>query len=93
MQILYAILFLLAILLLITYLFAFKKKKSWLFLLCASIIVVDLGYFLLSISKTVDFALFTNKVSYLASICSLVSMYFIVHELCGSKISKKHIMV
>lgn len=93
MQILYAILFLLALILLITYLFAIKKKKSWMFVLSVSIVIVNLGYFLLSIAHTIDFALFANKVSYLGSIGLLISMFFIVQEVCVHKIKTISVII
>ena len=40
-----------------------KSEKPWLFVLSVSIAVVNLGYLLISLSKTVEFALISNKIS------------------------------
>ena len=58
MVITYAIMAIIATLLLICYTTLVRKKEPWLLLLYICVTIVDLGYFLLSISKTVEFAVF-----------------------------------
>jgi DNA-binding CsgD family transcriptional regulator len=50
---------------------------------------VNLGYLLLSVSTTVGFALFANKVAYLGQIFILISMYLTIARLSGFKFNKK----
>ena len=49
--------------------------------ICVS--VVTLGYFLLSLSKTVEFALWANKITYLGQVVVPMSMFMIISKLCG----------
>lgn len=60
-----------------------REKKPWLFLLFVCISIVELGYLLISLSKTVEFALFANKVSYLGQVVIPLCMYMIISRLCG----------
>lgn len=45
-----------------------RKRDIWLMLLFVSIAVCDAGYFLLSASKTLDAALWSNRIAYLGSV-------------------------
>ena len=45
-----------------------KKHDKWLGLLFASVAVCDIGYFLLSLSSTLDAALWANRIAYLGSV-------------------------
>ena len=60
MIITYAIMALIATILLIGYCALVRKKEPWLLLLYVCVTIVNTGYFLLSISKTVEFAVFAN---------------------------------
>ena len=54
--------------------FAFIRKKQdepWLLVLFLCVSVVALGYFLISISKTVEFALWANKKELCRSNCGV----------------------
>ena len=65
MVIAYGIIFALSLLMLPLY-FAFihkNKAEKWLLGLFACMAVVNLGYLLTSLSKTVDFALWANKIA------------------------------
>ncbi len=44
------------------------KHDKWLLLLFVSVAVCDLGYFLLSLSKTLDAALWSNRIAYLGNV-------------------------
>ena len=71
------------------FLFVHKKQKEpWLFILFVCISIVDLGYLLISLSKTVGFALFANKVAYLGQVMIPVSMFMIISKLCGFSYKK-----
>ncbi|MBP3422707.1 MAG: hypothetical protein J6K86_02970 [Clostridia bacterium] len=89
MAIAYGIILAVAIVLFVLYCTLIRKKEKWLLVLYACVCVVDLGYLLLSLSKTVEFALFANKVAYLGQIFLLISMYLTIAKLCGFKYTNK----
>ena len=60
-----------------------KQKEPWLFALFACICVVNLGYLLISVSKTVAFALFANKIAYLGQALIPMCMFMLIARLCG----------
>ena len=66
--------------------FAFIRKKQdepWLLVLFLCVCVVVLGYFLVSLSKTVEFALWANKITYLGQVFVPMCMFMIISKLCG----------
>ena len=66
--------------------FAFIRKKQdepWLLVLFLCVCVVTLGYFLVSLSKTVEFALWANKITYLGQVFVPMCMFMIISKLCG----------
>lgn len=83
MTVAYGVMAALALLLLLGYCVLLRKKEFWLLLLYVSVTVVNLGYFMLSLSKTLSFALFANRVAYLGSILLMICMLMIVLRLCG----------
>lgn len=89
MAIAYGILLFVAIVLLVLYCTFIRKKEKWLLVLYLCVCVVNFGYLLLSLSKTVSFALFANKIAYLGHIFSLISMYLAIAKLCGFNYTKK----
>ena len=60
-----------------------KQKEPWLFALFTCIALVNLGYLLISVSTTVDFALFANKIAYLGQTFIPVCMFMLIAKLCG----------
>jgi len=84
----YGIMFGVAIFLMVGYCTLLQKKEPWLLFLYFCVIVVNLGYFLLSMSRTVEFALFANKVVYFGSVFLTVCMFLTVVKLCGFKYNK-----
>ena len=50
------------------YYYVDRKHDKWLLLLFVSVAVCDFGYFLLSLSKTLDAALWANRVAYLGNV-------------------------
>lgn len=60
-----------------------KQKEPWLLLLFLCICVTDLGWLLLSLSRTVSAALFANKIAYLGQILILLCMLMLISKLCG----------
>ena len=85
----YAIMAIIATVLLIGYLAIVRKKEPWLLLLYVCVTIVNVGYFLLSISKTVEFAIFANDVAYFGSVFLSTSMLLTVVKLCGFEVKKK----
>ena len=92
MIITYAIMAIIATILLVGYCALVRKKEPWLLLLYICVTIVNVGYFLLSISKTVEFAIFANDVTYLGSVFLSMSMLLTITKLCGFEIKKKLII-
>ena len=76
----YAITAVLSLLLLAPYFFTIKKKEVWFFVLFTAIFVVNAGYFALSISDTLDAALWANRLSYAGSVFLPLSMLMIIFQ-------------
>ena len=55
-----------------------KEKDPWLVVLFSSVLIVNIGYFLLATSSTVGFALWANRISYLGSVFLPISMLLII---------------
>ena len=62
-----------------------KKREFWLSLLYVCVAVVNLGYLLLSMAKTVAFAIFANDVAYLGSVFLPFFLLMMVLRFCGIK--------
>ena len=92
MIITYAIMAIIATVLLIGYCALVRKKEPWLLLLYICVTVVNVGYFLISLSKTVDFAIFANDVAYFGSVFLSMSMLLTIVKLCGFEIKKNLII-
>ena len=77
-----------SLILLIIYSICIKKKNTWFWLLFSCVCVVNVGYFALSISKTLGSALMANRVAYLGSVFLPVAMLMIVLNASGLKYHK-----
>ena len=90
MQYTYGAIFLLSLLLIPLYFFFLRKKQDepWLLTLCICVAIVNLGYTLIAFSKTVGFALFANKITYLGQVMIPLSMFMIISKLCGYNYKK-----
>ena len=89
MIITYAIMAIIATILLIGYCALVRKKEPWLLLLYVCVTIVNVGYFLLSLSKTVEFAIFANDIAYFGSVFLSMSMLLTIVRLCGFEVKKK----
>ena len=89
MIITYGIMVIISLILLIGYCALVHKKEPWLLLLYICVTVVNIGYFLLSISKTLTFAIFANDLSYFGSVFLSMSMLLTIARLCGFEVKKK----
>ena len=85
MTVAYLVIFILSLLTVPAYFMLLGKKQDepWLLVLFICISTVNLGYLLLSLAKTVSFALFANKVAYLGQVVIPMSMLMIIVKLCG----------
>ena len=67
-----------SLIMLVVYSIFIKKKYTWFWVLFSCVCVVNIGYFVLSISKTVDEALLANRIAYLGSVFLPMSMLLII---------------
>ena len=65
-----------------------RRKSRWFFLLFSSVLVVNLGYFLLSVSQNLSQALWANRFSYLGSVFLPLSMLMIILDTVGQAYKK-----
>ena len=89
----YAITLAFAVGLAVAYFAIVKKREFWLSLLYVCVAVVNLGYLLLSMAKTVEFAIFANDVAYLGSVFLSMCMLLTIVKLCGFEIEKAHVII
>ncbi|MBE6933358.1 MAG: hypothetical protein E7464_08270 [Ruminococcaceae bacterium] len=92
MSVIYGITTLLSLGLLFGYCWLNKKKDLWSLLLYIAIFVVNLGYFSLSISKSLDEAMLANRIAYLGSVLLPLCMLMIIMDACRIK-CRKSLMV
>ena len=88
----YIICLIAAVGLLIAYSVVVKTKEFWLTMLHVCVSVVNLGYLLMSLANTVEFAVFGNDVAYLGSVFLSMCMFLTIVRLCGFKIKKAHVI-
>lgn len=67
-----------SLLMLVAYCIFVKRKFAWFWVLFSSICVVNVGYFTLSVSKTLEEALLANRIAYLGSVFLPLSMLLII---------------
>ena len=63
------------------YYYVDRKHDKWLMFLFVCVAVCDLGYFLLSLSKTLNAALWANRIAYLGSVFLPFSLFMMVMNL------------
>lgn len=88
MSIFYGIACLLSVILLVAYFFVDKKREKWLMLLFISILICNTGYFMLSLSKTLTFALISNSIAYIGNVFLPFFMLMLILDVCNVKHSK-----
>lgn len=88
----YSICFALALGLMVAYFILLKNKEFWLGLLYVCVTIVNLGYLLLSLSKSLEFAIFANDLAYLGSVFLSACMFLTITKLCGFRITKAHVI-
>lgn len=82
MSVIYGTVSFFSILLLLGYCLLVYRKEIWFVFLFASVSVVNTGYLLLSVSKTLDGALFANRLSYFGSVFLPMIMLIIIMKEC-----------
>jgi len=78
MSIIYGATAVFSVILFVGYFLTIKKKDIWFFVLFFSVSVVNIGYFSLSVSDTLNAALWSNRISYLGSVFLPLSMIMII---------------
>lgn len=89
MVVMYAVMAAISVLLLLGYAAITRKKEPWLLLLFVCITIVNIGYFLIAVSKTVSFAIFANDIAYLGSVFLPMCMLLTIARMCGFEVKKK----
>lgn len=80
--IVYAIAVLFSVMVQLGYCLNKRRKECWFLLLFTSVLVVNTGYLLLSVSGSLTAALHANRLSYLGSVFLPLSMLMIILNIC-----------
>lgn len=78
LSVIYGVAALLSLAILIAYTLIIRKKEGWFYLLFSSVTVVNLGYLLLALSRTLEMALWANRLAYLGSVFLPTAMLLII---------------
>ncbi|MBE6651640.1 MAG: hypothetical protein E7613_10070 [Ruminococcaceae bacterium] len=87
-SIIYIVTSVFSFLLLMGYLFAIKKREVWFIILFTSVLVVNIGYYFISVSGTLNVALWANRISYLGSVFLPLAMIMTIIKLTEFKYKK-----
>ena len=82
MPVIYGVVAGLSLLLLLAYVLFLHHKERWFLVLFVSVFVTNLGYFILSVSGTLEMAMTANRIAYLGSVCLPLCMLMIILSLC-----------
>lgn len=93
MAVIYGITSLLAFALLIGCFRFIKRREGWLYILYISVFVVNMGYFALSVSETLEAALVANGIAYLGSVFLPLSMLMIILAACRIRLKKWMVII
>ena len=88
LSVIYGVAAVFSLLLLVGCIFLVRKNKGWFITLFSSVLVVNVGYTLLSVSGSLEVALFANALSYLGSVFLPLSMLMIILEVTNTKTAK-----
>lgn len=89
LSVIYGVTALLSLLLLIGCRLLVRQKRVWFILLFSSVLVVNTGYTLLSVSSSLEMALWANRLSYLGSVFLPFTMLMIILNVTSTKHSSK----
>lgn len=84
----YAVAVLVSLALLVGLFFVLKQERLWFIVLFSSVLVVNSGYFLLSVAPTLTWALNANRLSYFGSVFLPGAMLMIILQVTGMKVFK-----
>ncbi len=88
MALIYGLVTLVALALAIAYCVCVRKKDLWLLLLHFAIVVVNVGYFTMSLSKSLDEALLANRIAYFGSAYLPLFMLLAIMDACRARYRK-----
>lgn len=87
-SIIYAIAAAVSLALLVGYLVFVRKKDIWFLFLFISVLLVNAGYFSISVSRILEEALLANRISYLGSVFLPLCMFMSVSDVCTIRVPK-----
>lgn len=87
-SLLYGLIATVSLLLFLGYCLLEKQKDRKFLLLYGTVFMVNLGYFLLSVSPDLTFALWANRISYLGAAYSVLLMLLIIMDVCRIRVSR-----
>ena len=85
MAVIYGVTAIVSILLLCIYCVVVKNKSLWMVMLYSAITVVEIGYFTLAMSETLEEALLSNRIAYLGSVFLPMTMLMMIVDICKIK--------
>lgn len=88
MSVIYGVSTVLSFLLLLGYGAFVRKKEIWMLLLFTSVFIINVGYFTLSLSKTLGEALLANRIAYLGSVFLPLFMLMTIAGVCRLRCGK-----
>lgn len=88
LSIIYGAAAVLSLLLLIGCCLFVRKKRQWFILLFSSVLVVNIGYTFLSVSNSLEMALWANRISYLGSVFLPLAMLMIILNVTNTRCKK-----
>ncbi len=91
LSIIYAAAAVLSLLILVGYCVEFRaqlKQQVWFIILFCSVLIVNIGYYSLSVSATLSQALWANRVSYLGSVLLPLAMLMIICDVTKTQYKK-----
>ncbi len=88
LTIIYSATAVLSLVLLLSYCFAVRKKELWFVVMFSSVLVVNVGYFCLAVSSSLNEALCANSIAYLGSVPLPMAMLMIILNITNTKYKK-----
>lgn len=85
LKIIYGVIAVISLILIAGYSILIRKRELWFVLLYVSVFVVNIGYFALSVSGTLEEALLANRMSYLGAVFLPLCMMMIIADVCHCK--------
>ena len=85
----YGVVAILSLVLLVVCTILVRKNRGWFITLFSSVLVVNIGYSLLSVSSDLKMALWANRISYLGSVFLPMSMLMIILDVTNTPYKKR----